>query len=81
MIHPFQKSFYTARQHLELLRARGLQIDDESKVIDYITNIGYKLNKSTFIRDKAEKSQPKSGKDIEWQTAGLSPFVCLACFL
>lgn len=41
MVHPFQKSFYTAQQHLELLRARGLQIDDESKAIDYITNIGY----------------------------------------
>lgn len=41
MVHPFQKSFYTARQHLDLLRARGLQIDDESKAVDYITNIGY----------------------------------------
>lgn len=68
MVHPFQKSFYTARQHLDLLRARGLQIDDESKAIDYITNIGYFRLSAYFyplLKLPKENHRYKSGSNFK----------------
>ena len=67
MVHPFQKSFYTVRQHLDLLRARGLQIDDESKAI-YITNIGYFRLSAYFyplLQIPKENHQYKMGSNFK----------------
>lgn len=41
MKQPFAKTFYTPKQHIDLLMSRGLIVADGQKAADYIYNIGY----------------------------------------
>ncbi len=41
MTRPFNKTYFTPRQHVKLLQERGLLISDELKAESYISNIGY----------------------------------------
>ncbi len=41
MAKPFNKTFFTPRQHIELLKSRGLHIDNEEKAEKYLATIGY----------------------------------------
>ena len=41
MTKPFAKTYLTPREHVELLKSRGLQIDSIQKAEEYIATIGY----------------------------------------
>ncbi len=59
---PYPKTVKTDAEHIELLRARGLQIDDEARAHRYLRQIGY-FRLSGYLAAFEQGTQPSGARD------------------